>query len=128
MRRGAVSVEMAVIAPVVALLIFGSIEFARLNILQHAVNNAAYEAARHGMVPGATAAEVTTHAQQHLNAAGLVGATIQVTPTSLSEAAEQITVEVAVPMDQNSWIVPSFSGGQLIEGACTLRTERYRGI
>jgi Flp pilus assembly protein TadG len=126
-RDGTVTVEMAIIAPFVFLLIFGAVEFGRLNILRHAVSNAAYEAARHGMVPGATAAEMTAHAEQHLSAVSASGATVQVTPATVDEQTDTVTVQVSVPMDQNSWITPMFTSGSQIEGTCTLQTERYRG-
>ncbi len=128
MRHGAVSVELAIVAPLVFLFIFASVEFGRLNMLHHAVDNAAYESARQCMVPGATVAEATTVAQQHLGIFGVTGATIQVTPSSITEDTEQITVLVTVPMDQNSWIAPTFSGGAQVQSSSTLRTERYRGL
>ena len=127
-RRGAVSVALAMVAPIVFLFVFASIEFGRLNIMRHAVNNAAYEAARHGMVPGATVDEITAHALAHLNAVSATGATVQVTPTPITEETRQITVQVTVPLDQNSWAIPSIAAGAQIQSSSTLRTERYRGI
>ena len=127
-RCGAVTVELAMVAPIVFLFVFASIEFGRLNILRHAVNNAAYEAARHGMVPGATVDDISTHAQQHLNAFSATGATVQVTPSPITEETAQITVQVTVPLDENSWVIPSFSAGSQISSSSTLQTERYRGI
>ncbi len=125
-RRGAAAVEMALVAPIVFVFVFGAIEFGRFNIVRHAANNAAYEAARHGMVPGATAGEMEAHAQQHLSAVSVTGATVQVTPRVVEEETELITVQVTVPTDQNSWVVPSFLTGAQIQSSCSLRTERYR--
>ena len=127
-RRGALTVELAMAAPILFLFIFASIEFGRLNILRHGVNNAAYEAARHGMVPGASVDEITAHALRHLNALSATGAVVQVTPSQITEETDQITVSVTVPFDQNSWIIPAFSSGAQIESSSSLHTERYRGI
>ena len=45
-RRGATTVEFAIVAPVFFLFLLASIEFSRLNIIRHTADNAAYEAAR----------------------------------------------------------------------------------
>lgn len=128
-RRGAVAVEFAFAAPVFFLLLFGAIEIGRLNIVRHVVDNAAYEAARHGLVPGGTAAEITAQGNVFLANAGISGGTVTVTPTTVDEDTEQITVTVRVSMSTNAWMIPAqFTGGAFVEGSSTLRTERYRGI
>lgn len=127
-RPGAVTVEFALVAPLAFGLILGAIELTRLATIHHVVDNAAYEAARHGMVPGATASEVTETAQQHLAAVGVSGAGIQVTPSPITEQSGRITVEITVPLNQNSWVLPRFGAGAQIQCSCTLRAERYRGI
>ena len=58
-RTGAAAVEFAIVAPIFFMLVLVSLEFGRLNIIRHTADQAAYEAARHAMVPGATAAEAT---------------------------------------------------------------------
>ena len=127
-RRGATTVEMACVAPIVFLIIMGSIEFGRLNIVRHAVANAAYESARHGMVPGATEAEIGAYAQEHLAILGISGARVTVTPGTIREETEEITVGVVVPMNENSWIPPRFASGKQIRSSCNMRTERYFGF
>lgn len=127
-RPAAATVEMAFVAPIVFLIILGSIEFGRLNIVRHAVANAAYESARYGIVPGSTAAEISDYAQQHLGILGINGASVTVTPSTILDETEEITVEVVVPMDQNSWIPPRFAAGHQIRSVCNMRTERYFGF
>ena len=128
-RRGAVVVEFALAAPIFFLLLFGAIEICRLNIVRHVVDNAAYEAARHGIVPGGTAAEIIAEGNTFLSNAGISGGTVTVTPSSVNEDTEQVTVTVRVSMATNAWMVPAwFTGGAFVEGESTLRTERYRGI
>jgi Flp pilus assembly protein TadG len=127
-RRGAVTVEFALVCPIFFLVVSGTIEYARVHILRHSADDAAYEAARFGMVPGATVAEVETMAQSLLSSARIESATIAVTPDPLSDAAEQITVDIQVPVAANSWLVPRFCDGLVIHGTSTLRTVRYNPV
>ena len=48
---GSVCVEFAFVAPIFFLLVIGSIEFARVHMIQSAVENACFEGARRGIVP-----------------------------------------------------------------------------
>jgi len=89
-------VEFAIVATIVFMVIFGLIEFARLSILRHAVDNAAYEAARVGIVPGATTTEVNNAADWVLANSGVSPTQISVTPFPLNDDSESITVSVAV--------------------------------
>lgn len=127
-RKGAVAVEFAVVAPVFFLFIFGCIEFGRLNMLHHAADNAAYEAARHAIVPGATSAEAKDRANATMDVFGVNGATVTIVPAKLGLNDDQLTVTVEIPLDQNSWILPRFTGGRNVEGTSTLRTERGKFI
>ena len=127
-RTGAVTVEFALVCPVFLMLIFGLIEFSRISIIRHAVDNAAYEAARVGIIPGATATEVTSAVQASLDAVGLTATTILVTPFPLGDSADDVTVEVTVSVADNSWGVPHFAQGLNLTGSASLGTERYRGF
>ena len=55
-RTAAVVVEFAICAPILFLFFFASLEFSRVNMIRQSVENAVYEGARRGIVPGATAA------------------------------------------------------------------------
>ncbi len=123
-RRGATVVEFALVAPVFFVLLVTSFEFSRLNVIRHTADNAAYEAARVGMVPGATAAEAINEANRILNIAGTQGAQVSVNPAVLTPDTQQITVMVDVPMDQNGWITPKFTAGRLMHSESTLKAER----
>jgi Flp pilus assembly protein TadG len=127
-RRGAVVVEFAIVAPLFFLLLFASVEFARMNMMRHAADNAAYEAARHAVVPGGTSAEATTRANTLLGVFGFQGAIVTVNPTSLDDDDQSVTVTVDLPVNENAWIFPRFTGNMSVRGKSTLRTERYRPI
>ena len=123
-RRGATIVEFAIVAPVFFLLLLGSFEFSRLNVIRHTADNAAYEAARIAMVPGATAAEAVAEAHRIMNIVRARGTTVTVNPATLSLTTNQITVTVDVPMGQNGWITPRFTGAQTMRAVATLKAER----
>jgi Flp pilus assembly protein TadG len=123
-RRGAVIVEFAICAPLFFLVVLALFEFSWLNVVRHTADNAAYEASRVAMVPGATAAEAIGEAQRIMAAVGTRGATVTVDPPNLGPESTQVTVNVVVPVDQNALVVPAFTGGRRIETKSTLRTER----
>jgi Flp pilus assembly protein TadG len=123
-RRGATTVEFAIVAPIFFLLMMASFEFSRLNVIRHTADNAAYEAARHAMVPGATASEAVSKANTILRTVGARGARVTINPTVLGPDVNTINVRVDVPLDQNGWIVPRFTKGSTMTAQSTLRTER----
>lgn len=123
-RTGAVLVEFAIVAPMFFVLILGAFEFGRLNVIRHTADNAAYEAARHAIVPGATSAEAVAEANRILNIVGTRGARISVNPTVLGPDVNTVTVTVEVPMAPNGWIVPRFTSASTMRSVATMRTER----
>ncbi len=125
-RRGVAAVEFALVAPVFFILMIAAFEFGRLNVVRHTADNAAYEAARHAMVPGATADEAIAKANGILAVVGARGATVSVSPATLGPEVDQITVTVDVPMSQNGWITPRITSSSVIRASSTLRTERAR--
>ena len=123
-RRGAVITEFAICAPVFFLIVLAMFEFGWLNVVRHTADNAAYEASRVAMVPGATAAEAIAEAQRIMTAIGTREATVTVNPATLAPETTEVTVTVRVPLDRNSLVIPKFGRGKEIESNSTLRTER----
>ncbi|MCO6045263.1 pilus assembly protein [Aeoliella sp. ICT_H6.2] len=123
-RRGAVIVEFAICAPVFFLVALTMFEFSWLNVIRHTADNAAYEAARVAMVPGATAPEAIAEAQRIMAVVGARGTQVTVDPPNLGPSATQVTVTVSVPIDGNMLVTPRFTGGRQIVTSSTLRTER----
>jgi Flp pilus assembly protein TadG len=114
------------VAPVFFVLLIAAFEFGRLNVIRHTADNAAYEAARRAMVPGATAAEASSEAQRILRIVGTRGARVTVDPAVLGPEVDQITVAVDVPLNQNGWITPRLTRNSTLRATSTLRTERAR--
>ncbi len=123
-RRGVTVVEFALTFPLLMLLVIGLIEFARISTLHHAADNAAYEAARHVIVPGASVAEAVAEANDLLARAGVRGASISVNPAVISEDTADVTVQVSVPLSENSWLPPGLTANRMVVRDTTLRTER----
>lgn len=65
-RRGIATVELAVCLPLLALLVFGSLQAANLIYLRHAVISAAYEGTLELSRPDATGDSITTRVEQVL--------------------------------------------------------------
>jgi Flp pilus assembly protein TadG len=124
-RRGTAVVEFAFAAPVLFLTIFTSIEFARVHMIRHTVGNAAYEAARRGIVPGVTASDVRDEANLLLSSASIANATVTVTPSTIQPTTPEISVSISVPLNDNGWIAPLFFGGKTVAATTTLSREEY---
>lgn len=123
-RRGAVVVEFAIVAPVFFVFIIAAFEFGRVNVIRHTADNAAYEAARHAMVPGATPAEAVARATSILNVVGARGARVTIDPATLGPDVDTVIVTVEVPLAQNGWIAPRFTSAMTLRSVATMRTER----
>lgn len=127
-RRGATLVEFAIVAPVFFLILLASIEFSRINVMRHSADHAAYEAARAAMVPGATAGEAVAVATDILRIVGANGASIDINPAVIDETVDEITVNIDIPLSQNTFVFPRFSNARSIEATATLQTERIRTL
>jgi len=117
-------VEFALTLPIVMLFFWASIEFARASILQHAIDNAAYEACRAVIVPGGTVAEANAEANKILSTFSITGATVTVTPNPITEATTQITCQVSAPASSSMWGTPKFFSGKTLTASATLIAER----
>ncbi|MEO0529516.1 MAG: TadE/TadG family type IV pilus assembly protein [Planctomycetota bacterium] len=125
-RTAATTVEFAIVAPVFFLVLMAMFEFSRLNVLRHTADNAAYEAARVAMVPGATAADATAEAQRLMTVIGARGTNVTINPARITRDTNEVTVSVDVPLDRNGWVVPRFTRGRTLSSQATRRTERVR--
>ncbi|MEM7811557.1 MAG: TadE/TadG family type IV pilus assembly protein [Planctomycetota bacterium] len=126
-RRGATAVEFAIVAPIAFGLIFAVFEFSWLNVVRHTVDNAAYEANRIAIVPGATAAEAVAEAERILATVGVRDAVVTVSPGTIVDTTDVVTVSIDVPVDSNTLSLAAFTAGRNVASHSTLATERDRG-
>lgn len=105
-RKGAVTVEFAVVAPIFFLFVLGLIEFTRAMMVEALLTNAAHLGARTGIVDSAQTSDVTTAVTNYLSAAGISGTTITVSPSPPSSAGygQNVTVQVSVPYSSVTWL------------------------
>jgi Flp pilus assembly protein TadG len=123
-RPGATVVEFALVVPLVLFLVFAAVEFARLNMLVNSMQNAAYEGARRGIVPGASVDRIEQAALAVLEGVGAVDSRVIVSPAVISSSTPQVQVTVRVPLDENAWVAPRFVQDVVLERSCTLSRER----
>ncbi len=122
-RAGAALVEFAICVPVVFVLFFASFDICRFSMITHAAEQAAFEGARRGSIPGATAAEAKQAAQDELDKLSLKNATITVTPDPVRNSTEEVTVKVRLSLEANSWVPTKVLTGGYIDRTSTLTRE-----
>lgn len=116
-------VEFALTLPIVFSIFIASLEFSRLSMIRNSTDNAAYEGARTGILPGATAAKVQAKVTSELTAIGIKNATIVVTPTVILTSTPTVQVSVTVPLTENAWVSPLYSTNSTITKSCKLSRE-----
>jgi Flp pilus assembly protein TadG len=122
-RRGVTAVEFAITCPLVFVLFFGQLEFSRANLMRHSIQSAAYEGARRGIVPGASADDVQTEALTILNAVGTRNPTITVAPAVILADTPEVTVTVSISLNNNSWGAAKFFKDRTLSSTVTLKRE-----
>ena len=68
-------------------------------MIRHTVENALYEGARTGIVPGATTAAVEANARSALRRIGISGATIDVLPAVIDNSTREVSVRIRLPLE-----------------------------
>ncbi|QDS90429.1 TadE-like protein [Rosistilla ulvae] len=122
-RRGAVAVEFALTAGIAIAFFFASFEFCRVAMIRHTVDNAVYEAARTGIVPGATSNEVRAKATEILSTIGITNANIKVNPTNITSNSANLTVDITVPIEKNAFGASLFFKGKNVQRALKMSRE-----
>lgn len=123
-QRGAVLVEFAVVLPVAFLLFMAFLEISHALLLQHSVDTAAYEGARHAMVPGAKASEAVIAASKLCKSARLKDYQVIVDPEVITEETPFITVRVEIPVSSNALGGSFFFKSKRLSSQVTLMCER----
>ena len=122
-RNGALTVEVAMCLPLLILLLFGSYELARTNMILHATQSAAYEGARVGIVPGATPEKIEESVSYVLQTLAIDNFTIETIPAVIERDTESLEVIVRVPLRNNLSLPQLFVENPTFEGTCKLSRE-----
>ncbi len=116
-RRGTLTVEMAFVIPVVLLFFFGMWEWSRVEMVRHVCQNACFEGARMGTLPGYTPSEIETEVADILELYCVRGATVN---ASIDPGNGASTVSVSIPIDDNFMLGRGFFQGKAITADMTL--------
>jgi Flp pilus assembly protein TadG len=125
-RAGAALIEFAIVAPLMILFSLGLIEMGRMTMVKQLLTNVSREGARLATLPTASSTEVQSQIQTQLNGSKIYGATVEISPSQLSEAnaGTLVTVTVSVTSEQVSWLqTPLFMGGKNISATTVMRRE-----
>lgn len=122
-RKGVTAVEFALTFPLLLLIVFGSLEFSRANMIRNMCENAALEGARAGMIPGATAQDCTDAANSLLDIIGIQNATVTIDPSNIVPATEVVEVTVTIPLADNSLPMSKFVLGTTMSQTAQLPRE-----
>lgn len=83
-------------------------------------NNAAYEAARAIVIPGATGKQGVDEAERIMAVVGFRNLTVDVSPDVIDKNTLEVTVDIAIPDSQNAFFTPWFMGDVRIQSTSTL--------
>ena len=125
-RMGALTVEFAIVANVMFIVIFGALELTRMSLIRNLAQDAAYFAARAAVIPGATASDATNEANRILGTLGTKGVQVKINNgQGVSQESSELICEVIIDMKQNMIMMPIMPGWEQIRAVATMKTERY---
>lgn len=103
-------------------------EFSRVAMLRGTIDNAIYEGARVGIVPGATAGDVEKKVRDILGFSLVSVADISVQPNPILFDAPSIIVQVDLPLDKNTFSPARFLAGKSIVRSIQMKREAGRFV
>ena len=124
-RHGAATVEIAVCLPVLALIVFGSIEASNMFFLRQALVQSAYETVKEAVRRDGDVALALRRGQETLAFRKIVGENIQIDPPNVADvdAGVPVTVTVTAPGDANSVFRFGPFRGQQVSASATMVKE-----
>lgn len=125
-RSGVTTVEMALTSGLLFFFFFAALEFCRVSMIRHSVENALYEGARKGIVPGAKASDVQSAARTILGRIGISGATIDVSPSNIQNSTPEVSVRIRLPLDKGLFAPAVFFVGNSLDRTLVMQREGVR--
>lgn len=110
------------------MLAFAAIEFARVVMIRHSIDNAVYESTRLAIIPGGTAADARNETQGLFAVIGITDFLVEVVPPVLALETPEVTVRISVPLDSNSYFPQQFFAGRTLRRELTMRREGLSGL
>lgn len=126
-RRGAATVEFALIAPLFFLLVLGSIEIGRALMVQQVLTNASRVGAREASLLNGTSAAAQAAASDYAASATVPGISVSISPDpSEASAGQMIQVTTSIDFMSTNWSPsPWFMGGQILTAQSSMRKEGF---
>lgn len=121
-RTGAAAVEFAISVPILFLVAWGCVEITRYNLVKNVVTQAAFEAARIGVKPGATVQEVIDEAKSQMRFV-CMSCNVDVIPTEITPSTDKITVTIQVDVREQGWVAPRYFDDPILVGSFTIRRD-----
>jgi hypothetical protein len=121
-RKGATAVEFAICVPMLFVVALGCIEMTRYNLVKNVACQAAFEAARIGVKPGATAQEVIDEANSQMRYV-CRDCSVVVIPDVITSRTDRITVVIQVDIRDQGWLTPQYFHDPILEAAITIRRD-----
>ncbi len=121
-RIGATAVEFALCAPLLFVVTLGCIEMTRYNLVKNVANQAAFEAARIGVKPGATVQEIIDEAKFQMKYV-CENCSVDVTPSVIDSSTDEITVVIQVDIREQGWVTPQYFDDPILEASFTIKRD-----
>ena len=121
-RKGATAVEFAISVPILFLVTWGCVEMTRYNLVKNVANQSAFEAARIGVKPGATAQEVEDEARQQMKFV-CDDCEVVVIPSVITSNTDFITVEIQVDIRDQGLLIAQYFDNPILEASFTIRRD-----
>jgi len=131
-EAGSAMVEMVIILPILALLLFATIEFGIAMQRWQIISNAAREAVRANVVaacnPGGADAAAQAIVNNYVSVAGMTPGQVRLDPRpqnlcGVTGSFATVTVRHDFPLPVVGGFIPSLGGGIPLRGASTMRNE-----
>jgi Flp pilus assembly protein TadG len=124
-RRGAAVVEMAVVAPLLLLILFGIIEFGWVFMIEQTITNATREATRVGILQGSTHADIQNRFAQAMAPTGVTVTSDMLTIIDPTTANPALTVRASMPYSKVSLLgnLLGLNMSKMIGSSCSMRAE-----
>jgi Flp pilus assembly protein TadG len=114
-RRGTVTVEFAICAPILFLFLFAILEFGRAQMIRHTLDNAVYEGVRRGMSINSTENKVRERVLAITAPAAIRNPAIGVSLTP-----DSVTVSASVSLNDHALFSPLFLRNKTLSSTLTL--------
>ena len=122
-RSGTTTVEFAITCGIVFMFFFASLEFSRVTMYRHTVENALYEGARAGIMPGATSQQVHDSTVAILQRSGIHHAIVDVTPTEITNSTPYLQVRIQMALDRGLYAPAFYFIGKTLDRSIEMRRE-----